>query len=130
MMKYPSPQEYVFVAGPYVPPKLRCGTIVRDEWLGDVKVIGMTEAPIPWPACDWTIGRHKGPLPILTGGLVRAVAEEMESALAYYWGVTRYVTTRWRRAIAGANDPNAVAINLAVLREDPEFRKRWYETTL
>jgi hypothetical protein len=64
-------------------------------------------------------------MPILTGGLVRAVCEEEEIVVAYYWGVTRYMVNRWKCAIAGAQDSNEVAVNLALLRENKEFRRRW-----
>ena len=49
-------------------------------------VEGMTEAPIPWPGFHCKRGRHKGLMPILFDGLVRAVVEEDEVVVAHYLG--------------------------------------------
>jgi hypothetical protein len=65
-------------------------------------------------------------MPILTGALVRAVCEEEENVVAYYWGVTRHMVNRWKCAIAKATDSNEVAVNIALLKEDAEFHRRYY----
>lgn len=127
--KYPPPYEYRFKAGPYVAPRLNNGAIICDEYAGDVEVVGMTDAAIPWPAYRCTAGRRASPMPILFGGLVRAVCEEEELVVAHYWGVTRHMVNRWKSALAKTEDSNEVAVNLAMLRADPEFRKKYYRAT-
>ena len=122
---YPSPLQFNFRAGPYSPPVVNVGTILHDEYLGDVRVDGMTDASIPWPGYTYSRGRHAGLMPILTGGLVRAVCEEEELTVAHYWGVTRYMVEQWKRAVAGAKDSNSVFFNLTMKRSNPEFRKRF-----
>lgn len=122
---FPPVWQYRFRAGPYTPPLVSAGAIRHDEYLGDVVVAGVTDALIPWPASNYARGRHAGLMPILTGGLVRAVCEEEELAVAHYWGVTRYMVNQWKCAVAGVTDSNHVFLKIALLRYDPEFRKRW-----
>ena len=124
--KYPRPEKFSFHAGPYVAPKIRTGAKVQDEYAGEVECVGLSEGPIPWPAYECRTGRRASPMPIFTGALVRAVCEEEENVVAYYWGVTRHMVNRWKCAIAKAKGSNEVAVNIAFLKEDPAFRKRWY----
>jgi len=122
---FPPPSEHPFRAGPYIPPKLKVGSVVHDEYYGDVTFEGMTDAPIPWPGFHCARGRHKGLMPILCGGLVRAVIEEEETVVSHYWGVNRYMPNQWKRALAGCEDSNAVFAALAIKRADPAFRKKY-----
>jgi len=115
--KYPPVSRFKFLAGPYRAPKIK--GVMHDEMLGDVPVVGMTKAPIPWPATEY----RGESLPILAGDLVRAVCEEEERAVAHYWGVSKYIVGRWRAAIARATDKNLVHTILALKRQDPIFRK-------
>ncbi|MEN6367728.1 MAG: hypothetical protein ABFC88_13030 [Thermoguttaceae bacterium] len=123
--KYPPPFEFHFRAGPYVAPKIAKGATVHDEYVGDVECIGITDAPIAWPAYAAKTGRRESPMPILTGALVRAVCEEEELVVAHYWGVTRHMVNRWKCAIAGATDSNEVAVNIALSKNTPAFRKQF-----
>ena len=123
--KYPSPLQFKFCAGPYSPPVVNAGAILHDEYLGDVRADGMTDAPIPWPGCTYSKGLHAGLLPILTGGLVRAVCEEEELVVAHYWGVTRHIVNQWKCALARAKNSNEVYLNLGLKRKDPEFRRKY-----
>ena len=94
--------------GRTMPPTVSIGTVLHDEWRGDMTVDGFTKAPIPWPAAEYQHGRADVPvLPILCGDLVRAVCEEDELTVAHYWGVTRYIVEQWKRAISGATTPMA-----------------------
>jgi hypothetical protein len=122
---FPPPNQYHWRAGPYRAPAVKVGAVLHDEYRGDVKVEGMTKAPIPWPAADYRKGRGEGLLPILCGDLVRAVCEEDELTVSYYWGVTRYMVEQWKRTLSGAKDANGVFAGLAFKRDDPEFRKRF-----
>jgi len=124
--KFPPPYQYHWRAGPYRAPAVNVGSVLHDEYRGDVKVDGFSDAPIPWPAADYRKGRGEAPLlPILCGDLVRAVCEEDELTVAHYWGVTAYMVEQWKRAISGATDANGVIVGLAFKRNDPEFRKRF-----
>jgi hypothetical protein len=122
---YPPAYRFDFRAGPYNPPAVAVGSTVHDEYYGDVVVEGMTTTPIPWPGFHCTRGRHKGLMPILFVGLVRAVVEEDEVVVAHYWGVTRYMVNEWKRAVAGCEDSNAVYTALVVKRVDSAFRKKY-----
>ena len=69
--KFPPPLEFRWRAGPYRPPVVNVGMVLHDEHRGeDVKVEGMTDAPIPWPAASYRAGRRESLLPILCGDLV------------------------------------------------------------
>jgi len=123
--KYPSPREYRWRAGPYRPPAVKVGDTLHDEYLGDVTVAGMTDAPISWPGHAYSRGRHSGLLPVLTGDLVRAVCEEQELVVAHYWGVTLHMVNQWKCALAGSTNSDQVAFRLALKRQDPQFRKEY-----
>lgn len=83
--------------GPYKTPRFKYGDIVCDESRGDVKIVGLTDAPIPWP-----IGA-RGPKGmktiVLYKGLVRAVRMESITAVRHWWGVTHTPVYRWRKAL-------------------------------
>ena len=70
--------------GPYTPPVVRHGDVVFCEARGDVIVVGVTEAPIPWPVGK----RGRARAPILFGDLVEAVRRESNQVVAHWWGVT------------------------------------------
>jgi len=123
--KWPPVYQFRFRAGPYHSPSVSLGTIIHDEYLGDVKVAGMTAARIPWPGSKYNRGRHDELLPILTGDLVRAICEEDELTVAHYWGITRYIVNQWKRAVAGVDDSNQVAFQLALKRVNPKFRAQF-----
>jgi hypothetical protein len=122
---FPPPYQFRWRAGPYRPPAVNVGKVLHDEYRGDVKVDGMTDAPIPWPGANYNKGRHDALLPILCGDLVRAVCEEDELTVAHYWGVTRHIVNQWKRALAGAEDSDNVRLNLALRRAEPAFRKQF-----
>jgi len=122
---FPPVLQYRFKAGPYKPPLVNTGAILHDEYLGDVKIAGTTDAPIPWPAHNYSRGRHSGLMPVLAGDLVRAVCEEEELAVAHYWGVTRHMVNQWKCAVSGEEASNQVFLKIALLRHDPEFRRKF-----
>jgi len=127
--KFPPPLQFRWRAGPYRPPVFNVGMALHDEYRGDVKVEGTTDAPIPWPGVRYTKGRRETLLPVLCGDLVRAVCEENEMTVAHYWGVSFYMVEAWKRAISGAKDANEVFAGLVMKRNDPAFRKKFgYQT--
>ena len=123
--RFPPPLQFRWRAGPYRPPAYCVGTVLHDEYRGDTKVVGTTDAPIPWPGATYKKGRRDVLLPILCGDLVRAVCEEDEQTVAHYWGVSFYMVETWKRAISGAEDANDVFAGLVVKRNDPKFRKKF-----
>lgn len=128
-LQYPPVHEAQFKAGPYHPPAINVGEMLRDEYLNkDVTVKGRTDAPIPWPGRSRGKGK-KGQgeplLPVLCGDLVRAVVEEDRATVAHYWGVSLYIVNQWKKAVAGAKDFGEMLVLLNMMRLDPEFRKKW-----
>ena len=81
--------------GPYRTPRFEYGLEVRDLIRGKVAVIGLSDAPIPWPV----IGRGSGNTLALYGDLARAVRQESNQAVAHWWGVTGQTVTKWRKAL-------------------------------
>ena len=82
--------------GPYRSPRCRVGR----TWLpcaihGRVKVLGISDSPIPWPMAKPV----KGWARIICGDLVRALRKESCIAVAHAWGVSSQTVTVWRRAL-------------------------------
>ena len=124
--RFPPSYQFHWRAGPYHPPVVSVGTVLHDEWRGDVTVDGFTKAPIPWPGAKYHHSRGDALyLPILCGDLVRAVCEEDELTVSHYWGVTRHIVERWKQAISGATTADGVMVGLAFKRDDPKFRKKF-----
>ena len=97
---YPPVSKHRWKGGPYSPPSVSAGSKLHCEMLGDVIVEAMTKAPIPWPA----VTHRRQLIPILCGDLVRAVCEEEELAIAFYWGVSKYVVNKWPKPWPAARD--------------------------
>ena len=124
--KFPPPLQFRWRAGPYRPPAVNVGSVLHDEYRDeDVKVDGMTKAPIPWPGAKYSKGRHESLLPILCGDLVRAVCEEDELTVAHYWGVSTYMVDAWKQRLSGAKNSIGVFAGLVMKRTDPAFRKKF-----
>lgn len=88
--------RFELLHGPYVPPAARRGDLLRCEYRGgDVRVGGMTDAPIQWPRALKT-GKAS---PIVCGDLARAIRCESELAVAYHWGVGVVTVWKWRKAL-------------------------------
>jgi hypothetical protein len=67
----------------YATPRFRNGSFVMCEMRGEVEIVGLTDAPIPWPIGKR--GRHKAI--VLYGGLVKAVRRESSLAIQHWFGV-------------------------------------------
>jgi len=81
--------------GPYRAPAFQYGRKVDCESRGEVRIVGMTDAPIPWP-----VGFVKGGIsPVLYGSLVKAVRREAACAVRYWWGVSAWLVWKWRRSL-------------------------------
>lgn len=84
--------------GKYRTPCFRMGQTIHCEVRGDVVVVGITDAPIPWPIGRAAGAGGNGSL-IVYGALARAVRREANQAVAHWWGVTGQTITKWRRAL-------------------------------
>jgi hypothetical protein len=88
--------RYKLLHGPYAPPAARRGDVLHCEYRdADVRVGGLTDAPVPWPRAMKT-GK---PSLILCGNLVQAVRCESELAVAHHWGVSLVTVWKWRKAL-------------------------------
>jgi hypothetical protein len=82
--------------GRYCTPRFRYGAKVEDARRGRVKIVGVSDAPIPWPI---GAGKRGAKSLVLFGALVLAVRRESNQAVARAWGVTGQTVTAWRRAL-------------------------------
>jgi hypothetical protein len=81
--------------GSYKAPRFRYGQAVFCELRGWVTVVGLREAPIPWPVGK----RGKATTLILYADLERAVRRESAVAVARWWGVSVQTVCVWRKAL-------------------------------
>jgi hypothetical protein len=81
--------------GAYQTPRFRFGRTVRCEVRGEVEVVGLHEAPIPWPVGKK--GRAKSL--VVFKDLAKAVRRESEVAVAHHWGVDKQTVRKWRKAL-------------------------------
>jgi hypothetical protein len=65
------------------------------EWRGEVKIVGLTDAEIPWPIGQKGSSRSL----VIYGSLAQAVRNESNQAVAHWWGITGQTVTKWRRAL-------------------------------
>lgn len=82
--------------GAYKSPRFKYGDRVLCEVRGEVVVVGLSDAPIPWP-----LGRpgHFRESLVVYKGLARAVRRESASAICERWGVTAQTVSRWRKEL-------------------------------
>ena len=99
------------VGGPYPATACAIGDELDCTLSGRVRVVRFSVAPIAWPMGYWK------KIPALCGELERAVRTERLEAVMAWWGVTRDVVYKWRKAlgIVGWAQPAAVAVDLASL---------------
>lgn len=126
------------LAGPYLAPACSRGDWIADVVDGLTEVGGWTSAPLPWPRRKKT-GRASL---ILTDELARAVREESEEAICYWWGVGVVKVWQWRKALGvgritpGTRDllrertgvPPAAAARGRAAAAQPEVRERMAAT--
>jgi hypothetical protein len=94
-----SDDRHQLLFGPYRTPRFRYSSVVMCELRGEVELVGLREAPIPWPV-GRRVGTHGSSRGlVLYGALARAVRLESSLAVAYWWGVTPQTVTVWRRAL-------------------------------
>ena len=78
--------------GPYKTPRFKYGRKVVDAIRGEVKVVGLHDALIPWP-----IGkRRRSRAIILCGDLAEAVRKEASIVVQHWCGVKYATVQSWR----------------------------------
>jgi len=83
--------------GRYRAPRFRIGSKVNCEVRGELRIVGVTDAPIPWPL---RVGARGGPKSLVVyRDLVRAVQRESVYALCHWFGVNYQTVTKWRKAL-------------------------------
>jgi hypothetical protein len=81
--------------GPYRMPRCKVGGWLTCAVRGRVRVAGIAESRISWP-----VTKVRGQLlPILVGGLLRAIRRESNQAVGHYWGVSAQTVSKWRRLL-------------------------------
>jgi hypothetical protein len=81
--------------GTYQTPLVQYGENVFCEARGELVVVGLHEAPIPWPMGR---GGSRGQVSlVLFGDLLKAVHQESVQAVAYWWDVATTTVWRWRK---------------------------------
>jgi transposase-like protein len=76
-------------------PRLKPGQRAECLARGEVRIVGVSDAPQQWP-----VGAIKGgKSPVLYGSLVRAVKQEQAKDVAKAWGVGASTVNKWRRTL-------------------------------
>jgi hypothetical protein len=81
--------------GTYQTPRCRVGQRVRCAVRGQVVIVALSDAPIPWPLCRY----HGHDAPVVYKSLLRAVRRESEQAVVPWWGVGVELVWKWRKAL-------------------------------
>jgi hypothetical protein len=82
----------------YHTPRFRIGSKVQCEVRGELRILGVTDAPIPWPVGAGSKGGAKSL--VVYGELVRAIRRESVYALCHWFGVNYQTVTKWRKALS------------------------------
>src|SRR5688572_17241098 len=119
------PARFQLHYGPYRTPRFKYGQRIQDLMRGSVRVIGLSDAPIPWPV----IRRGSGNSLALYGDLAKAVRRESNLAVAHHWGVTGQTVTKWRKALGVPSATKGTSRLRRAYAREPFFlkaqRKAW-----
>jgi hypothetical protein len=91
----PAYDRHKLYFGPHRTPAFRYGSKVECEARGEVKIVGLSDAPIPWPIA--LAGSRTSP--VVFGPLVKAIRREAACAVAHWWGASPWLVRKWRRAL-------------------------------
>jgi hypothetical protein len=83
--------------GQYATPAFAYGDVAFCALRGEVTLVGLREAPIPWP-----VGKKQGQRVkalVLYAGLAEAVRRESAAAIMHWWRVGSDKVWKWRRAL-------------------------------
>jgi hypothetical protein len=81
--------------GPYRTPRFKYGDVVTCAIHGEVRIVALSDARIPWPKCR--SGRAHAI--ILYGALAEAVRRESAKAVGHWFGVGQFTVWKWRVAL-------------------------------
>jgi len=88
-------QRFALHFGPYHAPPFHYGDVVMDEVRGEVTVVKLSDAKIPWPIGKLRQGRSL----IMYGGLADAIRRESNQAVCHWWGITPQTVIKWRKVL-------------------------------
>lgn len=88
--------DRVKLHGTYRTPRFRLGAKVKCRVRGELTIIGITDARIPWP-----LGKHgRGANSLVVYGyLAQALRRESVSAICHWFGVHEVTIWKWRKAL-------------------------------
>jgi hypothetical protein len=81
--------------GTYRTPRFRSGRKVLCAVRGEVTIVGLTDAPIPWPLGK----RGRGRSLVVFKDLAKAIRRESNQAICCWWGLTPRTISKWRKAL-------------------------------
>jgi hypothetical protein len=87
-------ERFRLLHGPYRTTKFRYGQSAWCEVRGEVEIVGLHDAPIPWPVGKPRDGRAKSL--VVTKGLLHAIRHESNQAVCEWWGVAPGTVSKWR----------------------------------
>lgn len=91
-------ERFKLFFGPYAAPPFEYGKVLECAIRGSVIACGLSSGRIPWP-----IGkRHRGArgrFLIVTEDLERAIRRESAIAIGYWWGVSQFSVSEWRKEL-------------------------------
>ena len=84
--------------GTYKTPRFDYGDEVECARRRDVRIVGLSSAPIPWPIGQ-RLPRGRARALVLYGALAEAIRRESSEAVAHWWGVGDHVVWQMRKAL-------------------------------
>ena len=78
-------------------PAFSSSDVVTCARRGDVRVVGLSAAPIPWPVGRLVPARAGRSSLVLFGDLADAVRRESAEAVMHFWGVKANTVWQWRK---------------------------------
>lgn len=105
----PDSERFRLLGGPYRSPRCKVGGWLVCRLRGRVKVVALSDGPIPWPMTCQAHGGNK--MLILCGDLVKAVQRESTKAVQHWFGVKSNTVWTWRKAL-GVRQNNAGTLQL------------------
>ena len=82
--------------GIYRTPRFRLGSTVTCQVRGELRIVGVTDARIPWPRGN---GRRGARSLVVYGALAHAVRRESVYAICHWFGVDDVTVWKWRKML-------------------------------
>jgi hypothetical protein len=103
----------------YDTPTFRYGQKVECLARGEVTIVGLTDAPIPWPVGKTVRANSL----VLYRGLASAVRKESNQTVARLFGVTGQTVTKWRKALGVPPNNEGTRQRRVEIGKSPVMRK-------